>query len=469
MNTCAVVELEEAALSITVAELRGRRIQVVRNVHVPIPDLEPSTLISILSSLRSDVLRGVGAVQVILGDRRMHHFRCEVPSMPVADLEQFVRREAMRLTGLPSVDDVLLAVNRLRRTAGGALRIAATALPRAVWETLQKSFVEAGVAVTGLCSLENCLALLAPTAAPTAVVECGVGRTRFLLCEDRVVAQVRRFIVGSSAGGNSEAVGAQLSLELPRTLDWLRESGNGVPTAMLLGPRAAAGIRAIGMDLDGLPPVVTREHGLPVNAGEAEPTIACTTLLRAIANGAAPASLLAPLRLELPITGARVSLLAAAVAVAGFAGWSASEDLGRWRAAQERVAELQVTAAEIDRTVRSLQQADVAATGAAAVQDGYLRQVLGNRRPVSLLLADLARHAGNVRLDAVDCASGDKVNLSGFVTAVSRRDALEEVARFLRAVRELPYLLPLTGEDIGELPGTLHGFRFQVGLSWRSS
>ena len=233
MNTCAIVELEEAALSITVAELRGRRVQVVRNVHVPIPDLEPSTLVSILSSLRSDVLRGIAAVQVILGDRRMHHFRCEVPAMPVADVEQFVRREAMRLTGLPSVDDVLIAVNRLRRTSNGALRIAATALPRAVWDTLHKSFVEAGVTVAGLCSLENCLALLAPTAAPTAVVECGVGRTRFLLCEDRVVCQVRRFIVGASAGGNSEAVGAQLSLELPRTL---RIHGPRPDGQVFLGP-----------------------------------------------------------------------------------------------------------------------------------------------------------------------------------------------------------------------------------------
>ncbi|MCB9886649.1 MAG: hypothetical protein H6838_14240 [Planctomycetes bacterium] len=469
MNTCAIVELEEAALSITVAALRGRRVQVVRNVHVPIPDLEPSTLVSILSSLRSDVLRGIAAVQVILGDRRMHHFRCEVPAMPVADVEQFVRREAMRLTGLPSVDDVLIAVNRLRRTSNGALRIAATALPRAVWDTLHKSFVEAGVTVAGLCSLENCLALLAPTAAPTAVVECGVGRTRFLLCEDRVVCQVRRFIVGASAGGNSEAVGAQLSLELPRTLEWLRESGNGVPTSMLLGPRAAAGIRAIGMDLDGLPPVVVREHGVPVKEGETEPTIACTTLLRAIATGGAPPSLLAPLRLELPITGRRVLLLAAAVAVAGFAGWSAMSDFGRWRVAEEHVAELSVTAAEVERTVRSLQQAEAAATGAAEVQDGRLRSALGNRRPVSLLLADLARHAGSVRLDAVDTTGDDKVTLSGFVTAASRRDALEEVARFLREVRELPYLVPSTGEDIGELPGMLHGFRFQVGFSWRSS
>lgn len=469
MNLCAIVELEEAALSITVAELRGRRVQVTRSVHVPLPDLEPSTVMTTLSSLRSDVLRGVPAVHLILGDRRMHHFRCQVPAMPVGDLEQFVRREAMRLVGLPAEGDVLLAVNQLRRLPDGKLRVAATALPKAVWDGLQKVFSEAGVAVASLCSLENALARIAPSAAQTAVVECGVGRARFVLSEDRTVVQVRRFIVGAGADQNSEAIGAQLSLELPRTLEWLRESGNGAPVAMLLGPRAAAGIAAVQMDLEGMPPVTVREQPLPVPEGERAPTLAIATLLTAIAEGAPLPSLLAPLRIELPITGRRVTLLAGAMVLSGLAAWSANTDFTRWRSAQRQVDELRRSAADVERTIHELQQAEEVALGSAHVQDEKLQRALGNRRPVSLLLADLARSVGKIRLDAIDCAADDKINLSGFVAAASRRDALEEVARFLREVRALPYLAPLTGEDIAEMPGLLHGFRFQIGFSWRSS
>lgn len=468
-STVGIVELEEGALSVTVAARRGRRHEATRSVHVPLPDLEPTTLVTILTSLSADLLRGVPEVHVVLGDRRMHHFRCEVPRLPPAELEELVRREAMRHTGLPNAADVLVAVSSMRTLPGRKLRIEATALPRAVWDGLRKVFAEAGVAVVSLRSLESCLALLAPTAAPTAVVECGVGRTRFVLCENRAVTQVRRFIVGSSASGSSEAIGAQLSIELPRTLEWLRESGNVAPASMLLGPRAAAGLRAIGMDTAGLPPIVERRDDVSAARGEGEPAVACSTLLDALSTGDVPGSLLDPVRIVLPMTGRRTVALAAATALAAAACWSAFDDARAWLRAWERHEQLRVGVAEIEAALREVQLAGEAASDATARMDAQLAHALGRRRPVSLLIHDLAKAARSVRLDAVDCAADDKVALSGFVTAASRREALEEVARFLREVRALPYLVAVSGEDIGEMPGLLHGFRFKVDLAWRSS
>lgn len=468
MTTTAIIELEEGALSITTATVHGRTVQATRSVHVPLPDLEHSTLVSILTSLSADMLRSVRDVHLVLGDRRMHHFRCDVPRMPAAALEDFVQREAMRMTGLPTVADVMVAVAGVHKGPNGTLRIAATALPRAVWDSLRRTFDESGVKVTSLRSLESCLALMAPSTASTAVVECGVGRTRFVLSENRTVCQVRRFIVGSSANGSSEAIGAQLTLELPRTLEWLRESGNTAPVCMLLGPRAAAGIRAIGMDMDGLPPVIERRDAL-ADAGQGESPIACSTLLAALANNSAPASLLEPLRLALPLTGRRVAALAVAAAIAAIGAWSFCGDLARWRLASTRIAQLVTTADEVRHSLQDAQAAGAVAFDSTSHEQARLQQALGRRRPVSLLIADLARACGKVHLDAVDSGGDDRVGVSGFVTAASRREALEEISRFLREVRALPYLLPTALEDIGELPGLLPGFRFQVGFTWRTS
>jgi|JRYL01.1.fsa_nt_gb hypothetical protein len=466
MNILAVVELEEGALTVTVAQRRGRRIVSSFTSYVPLTDQSPATLAGALSALRVDRLPEGAPVHVVLGDRRIQHHRCDVPNLPAAELQELVAREAMRLCSVGAPTEVLRGVGPVQRR-GGKLQFALAAMPKQVWEPVLRMLQAAKLTAVGAYSTEACLALAATGKQRTAVVETGCGRTRFVVCDGGDVVQVRRFMTGNGSA-DAEAAGMQLQLELPRTLDWLREAGLGEIAGMTLGPRAHAALQAVQADPTALPPTRGVDIDIPVDEGSARPSLATSALLNAICRGVAPGSMLSTQRVIVPVSVGRVLGMTGAIAVFGAAAWFGAQQHGAWRAAEAQLQEIARLQEEALASRLAGPDAEAAVDPAQQAHAEQLARALGRRRPYSLLLADLAGDAGEVRLDNFETGNDDRIRIGGYVGGASRREALDKLARFLRGVRALPYVRSGSGEEIVEWTGLPHGYRFTAELQWRN-
>ncbi|MCK5941634.1 MAG: hypothetical protein KAI24_06680, partial [Planctomycetes bacterium] len=236
MKTHAIIELEEGTLSVVVGARDGDRTRLLRSLRMPLPDLGGETLTNALRGVSADVLQGADGVHVVIGDRRSHHFLSTLPRPTAKDAVAFVTREALRLGNLPAAEDVLLATRLVRRLAGNKFLFGTSALARSVWTPLASAFEENGIEVLGLHTIEACMAMACDPAftEPVAVLECSSGRARYVLCVDQTPIQVRRFLIGAGGEQNEAALMTQLAMELPRTLDWLRETGQPLPKQLLV-------------------------------------------------------------------------------------------------------------------------------------------------------------------------------------------------------------------------------------------
>lgn len=468
MTTHAIMELEEGALNLVVGAREGQSIKVRRSLRLPLADLGRETLTGVLRNLGNDALLGATGIHVVLGERRVQHFTSTVPKMGAGDMVAFVTREALRLTGQQTAADVLLATRLLRRT-GDTFQLATTAVAKSVWEPIGDAFAACSLPVLGLYSMETCLALGAESRAvgPVAVLECNGSRARFLLCDGQSPVQVRRFLL-SSGENQAAALTTQLAMELPRTFDWLRETGQPVPTSLVLGLRTLLEDGAVAM-LKGeeLQSVIVAKSPLDTVAGQPTPTLGVALLLRQLVLGDAPSSLLAPPRLLLPMGGSRLVGLAA-VAVVGFAAaWSAAIDGTAMLAARDELAQAR---AETD----TLSAAVAAKLGqlVPAIDEGgtaRLQEALAMRRPISRLLGDVSNAVeGGIVLDEIRFASADRIVVCGLASGGTRQSALAALAVFGKRLRELPYLRADGQDEITESPGQGSRFRFRLGMAWRN-
>lgn len=480
MRPHAIIEIEEGALTLTFGVRIGGRVHVTRCLRTPLADLGRDSLAEALRPLANDHLQDSDGVHVILGERRVQHFVSALPKLPATEVADFAVREALRVTSMPGAGEVLVAPRLVRRAKGGKLVIGVTALPRNVWEPLREAFKQCNLRVSSLHSTEACLAAGAFAALRSlrlvkseataiersAVVECGAGRARFVLCDGKSAVQVRRFMVGA-AEANGDALAAQLAMELPRTIDWLRETGHQLPGVLVLGHRVALGDEA-AEGLRGDLARVVRAPSIEVT-GDATPSLASTTLLQQLADRDGLPSLLDPPRVRLPVPGWRRLLLPAAAAAGGLFSLYAVHERRATYALRDQIAD---TMAERETIRQQLVAADVVIrapfeTGAQVQQ---LNAALGLRRPISRLLAEVSNAANDqVRLDGLQFASNERVVLTGVVRDVTRTGALAQLAEFADRVRALPYLEPYGQEDVGEVLGQPSQFRFRLGMAWRDS
>jgi hypothetical protein len=470
MQSHAIVELEDGALTVTLGRAEGRGVRVTGCHRAPLPDLGREALTQVLRHVAGDHLRGVTGVHVVLGDRRMQHFVAELPRLAAPDVVAFAQREALRLTNMPNVGEVLANVRLLRRQPGRRQLVAGAALPRSVWEPLREAFHAAGIAVLGLQSTEACLAMGAPrdTEERCAVVECNAGRARFVLCDDRAPVQVRRFLVGSS-DGNPDALAAQLAMELPRTVDWLRETGHKVPTVLVLGLRLGLGADAHDLIRGDFTRVVPSPRAPAVVDGPEGPGLASAALLHELCHGDALPSLLEPLHFRLPPSPLRRLWPAALLALGGLGTVSAVRDLQALLVLRDELAD---AALQREQLRHELVAADVPVpTVVASPADArQLQFALGTRRPASRLVAEISNlGTEDVLLDSLQFASAEHVVIAGIVRGPSRTAALARLADFAGRVRTLAYLDDAGQEDVGEVPGLPNHFRFRFGLAWRNS
>lgn len=470
MTQHAIIELDEGSLAVTLGGRVGGSATVTHCHRVPLADFGRDTVTTALQPIVGDLLQDVDAVHVIVGDRRAQHFVSVVPRMPARDLDDFLLREALRLTSMPNAGEVMVASRLVRVQKGGKLVCGGAALPRSVWEPLRQAFAACNVEVASLQSTESCLALAAPPEdlERYAVIECSGGRARFVLCDGGSPLQVRRFMVGS-AESNPEALAAQLAMELPRTLEWLRETGYQVPGTLVLGNRISVDEGTLDLIRGDLARVV-----LPTFAGDGgrgfdAPSLSSTALLHDLCRGRAPMSLLGGSRVRLPASPLRFIWMAAALAVGGLSTWHGLREI-----ADNATIGTELAKASAEReSLRHQLVAIVGESGDPMVGDAAtqkLARALGRRRPVSRLLAEVSNAAStDVALDALQFASTERVVVSGVVRGTSRAAALALLATFAGRMYGLPYLASAGQEDVGEVPGLPNHFRFRLSMEWRDS
>ena len=480
MQTLAIIEIDEGALALTFGVRVGSRIHVTRCHRVALPDQNRDTLINVLRPLATEMLQNTPGVHVILGDRRAQHFVSVLPKMSPAEATDFMVREALRVTSMPAPAEVMVGVRLVRQFKGGRTVVGATALPRTVWEPLREAFRACNIQVLGLHSTEACLAAGAfatmrhagrvgkesTSNERCAVVEVGGGRARFVLCDGKSAAQVRRFMV-SNSDNNPEALVTQLAMELPRTIDWLRESGYQAPSVLVLGNRIGIGDESLEL-IRGELEQVMRAEAVEVT-GDVVPSLATTGLLQELAGEMPlpPLSTEPVLRMPPPKWW---PLVMPTIAAAG--GLCSLFALQQHRAALE----MQAQAAEAREEGASLRRRLVAADVEIRSPDesqAHAKQLaiaVGMRRPISRLVADVSNGVPNeIRLDGLQFATNERVVVTGLVRSSSRTAALAALESFSDQMRALLFLQSDAQEDVTEVPGQQNQFRFRLGMAWRQS
>jgi hypothetical protein len=470
MQTHAILELDEGTLTVTLGGRIAGATKVQHCHRLPLADSGRDAMAEVLQPIARDLLRDVDGVHVILGDRRMQHFVNALPRMPARELDEFVLREALRVTSMPNAGELLVTSRLVRQQKGGKLVVGGVALPRTVWEPVRLALRACNIEVLSLQSTESCLALAAPPEDQEryAVVECSGGRARFVLCDGKSPVQVRRFMVGN-AEQNPEALAAQLAMELPRTLEWLRETGHQVPSALVLGNRISVDESTLDVIRGDLARVVLPPFAADGGRGYEAPSLASTALLNSLCRGETPASLLAGSRLRLPASPWHRLWLAAAIAIGGLATWHGLQSLAAHEANGRLLAEVGQQRENLRHQLVAL-TGDTGDTQVQAADQHRLAQALGRRRPVSRLLAEVSNAATeDVAVDALQFASSERVVVAGVVRGATRAAALALLAQFAGRVRALPYLESTGQEDIGEVTGLPCHFRFRLGMAWRNS
>lgn len=467
MQVHAIVEIEEGTLHVVVGGRDGRQLRVLRSTRLPLPDLNRDALATALRGLGGDLLHGASGVHVVLGDRRAQHFVTTLPRLGSAAAMQFVVREAARLSGQSVGAELLVKARFLRRRRDGKLVVGATSLPRAAWAQLAEAFEASGLPVLGLHTMEECLARAAlGRDDAVAVVETNTGRARFVLCDGDCPTQVRRFLVGAGEG-NGHAMATQLAMELPRTFEWLRETGQAVPRTLVLGHRVGVDDESMVMlQNEDLAQVLRAPVRLVVDEGQVPPGLAASELLAALANGAPVTSLLGLQRLALPFgSGRLLGLLATAAAGIAASVFAVRQGMELWQLRQQ-VRGLAEQQAVLDADV---EPEPGAAPMGEVPTDARLQAVLVRRRPISLLLADISAIAEpELSVEDLRFGGNDRLLVAGVVQGKSRQQALAAIAAFSKRLDAIPYLATGGDEEIVEVPRLPNSFRFRLGMTWRN-
>lgn len=470
MQAHAIVEIEEGTLNLLVGAHEGGVTRVLHSLRMPLAELGREALVAALRTIGSDVFQGAEGVHVILGDRRSQHFVSTVPRMPSADVLAFVRREASRLSNLSAISDLLLATRVLEPLPGGRFLLGTTTAMRASWAPLAAAFEDCDLAVLGLHTMGSCLALASngTGGATSAVLDVNAGRARFVLCRQQSPVQVRRFLIGGGGGeSNAAAIATQLAMELPRTIDWLRDSGHPMPRVILLGPRLGLDDDALSM-LAGIEDTALLRATLAVECDEqqATPTLGSAALLDCVCQGRCPLpSLLDAPRVALPWSGRRMLMLAAAAAIGAIGSTAAVVDGGKWLELRRQLAQVEAENDELANTITAAQQVLLERSR----PDPRLTHALSMRRPVSRLFADVSNAADDrVHVEEFTFSSTEAMALVGKVEGVNRHDALGAIGQLTARLRRLPYVQIDGQEEIGEVQDRWNVLKFRLNLAWRN-
>lgn len=470
MRTHTIVKVEEGSLLVTAATSDGKRVDVQRSVRVPLTEVTRDSVLAALRGLDSSLMQGSKGVHVVLGDRRAQHFVATLPPLKEQEAIDFVVREGLRLTGMPAADQLLVSPRILRTLPRRRTVVSTVALAKNVWDPIGAAFEAAGIQVLGLYASETCLALAANGARDESVaaLEITAGRARFVLCDGDAPLRIRRFLVSGGAEQSPETLAAQLAMEVPRTVDWLRESGHPAPTRLVLGTRVELDDAGLEM-LRGVIPTIERNVAhFHVADGEVRPGLGMMSLFLRLGRGTPPASLLLRPALSMPWTLAHVASLAT-VAAAGFAfSFFATQEFQALQSMDAEIASMDEESLHAAAHIAELEQNPELPVAPEITE--RLQAALSMRRPVSRLVADVSNATTEaIKLDELRFASTERTVVSGVVDCKSRKEALDAFASFSDALRQFAYVEMAGQEEVGEVPGQPGRFRFKINLAWRNS
>ncbi len=466
-----IIELEEGALSLTLVTVSGKATRVESCFRMPFAELHPATLGSTLKALMTEV-PDFDSVHVVLGERRIQHFVKEVPRLGVDDLKAFATREALRLGGMSAGAKLLLRGRVLGKAGGGRLRLAVTAMEAALWEPLAAAIAENGLKVGSLWSVEECLgmALRGKDSARVGVVDFSAARARFAVCVDGAPAQVRRFMVPGAdvvEGDDTTMLTAQLAMEVPRTLEYLKETGGAQPDCLLLSHRIARADEDLQMFAEVGLPAARFVPAAELAPGQTMPGMATLGLVARLAAGRLGPSLLDGVTITIPASPVRlvVGLAAGLLGCVGVAG--AMDVQGERAAAEAALAQHAGERRQLEQELADIQNPAPVVEVQSPDQD-RIQEILARRRPNSLAVAGVANAAADkVLLDAIEFGFEDKLIITGSVAGETRLQAFMTLSEFTVALRELGYLASEGKEEVNEVEGSTGRLRFKFVFAWR--
>lgn len=472
MKMHAIIEIEEGSLNIVVGGREGGHTKVVRSLRVPLSDLTAATIETALRSVSGDVLQGATGVHVVIGDRRSQHFLSTLPKMPPRDAIAYVTREALRLGNLQSAEDILVSTRLVRVLPGNKMQLGSTAVPRSIWRPIEEALTNHGLQILGLHTIESCLAMTTDPdfSEPVAVLDCNGSRARYVVSVDQTPVQVRRFMIGGGAGGevNEASMMTQLAMELPRTIDWLRETGQALPRRTAVGTR-------VGISQASLEMLVGEETGelgfadckVQWAAELIAPGLGVAGLLERLASGRKMQSLLDVPKLSLPMGSRHLVSMAAAVCVTVLAGYSAVVDGTAWLETCDQAGQVESECQELEMQIEDVEMGSEPTVASGA--NPALDRALTMRRPVSRLISEVSNSAGDgIRLEEIRFASKSPIVISGQVEGASRQDALAAMGAFTQKVHAMDFVVARGQDEVSEVEGLANRFRFQLNLSWRN-
>ena len=441
--------------------------------RVAIGELKRPAVLAALRSLTVGVGVEVTALHVVFGERGMQHFIATAPPLAVDDLRQFVVRECRRLGSLPADVELMGHCWRLPSKRGKQLRIAAICVPRSAWQPIESAIRELGLQVVSLTSTEYAMAAAIPARLPvdSAALEISAGKARFVLCEGHAVVQSRRFVLppGVESGQDSSMVRVLLSMEVPRTLEYLAEVGCVRPEGLLVSHRVCDGDDETA-DLAHEIPVCERYvPPATIEGGVNTPGLATFGMLtRLRSSRAALHTLSSGISVRIPRSPLRVAGAVAAVVVS-LAGGGATI-LGNRAGDEARAARLVA-----EETLRRLgaelaeKRGSAGSLGVMSAERKRLLEILSTRRPYSLLISMLSNAApAAVSFESIEFGPADRVSVSGEVAAGDRLLGLERMGEFLDAIRAIPFVASDGREVIRGVEGDGAKIAFVVNLSWCS-
>lgn len=466
----SIIELEDGTLTLTIAEVARHQLTVTSCRRVALGNLHGDGPGAALRALQAEFQGAMARVHVLLGERRCQHFTLQLPRLASAQLRTLVVRESLRLAGLPEGTAMLARARVVKRSPHGRFVLGVTAVASDVWEPLARVFQGLGIEVLSLATVEDGLGQAIDFSLPprTAVVEFSSGRARFVCCEHGAPTQVRRFLVSGFESGDAidpAVLGAQLAMEVPRTLDYLKEQGQARPEALLLSRRT--GLCEDDLEVfteQGIRCVLARADWQLADGAD-QPGLASIGRLRALQRGVELTSLSAGVTVHLPMSRTRPLLLAAGLATGLFGIGLGTAQLGVVDGMRLELRQLRLESARLDRTAA----ASTVASGATSTAQ-LAQRVLAMRRPCSLLLAQICNAtAPACELQRIDFDGVTGVTVSGRVVETSRTRALAALRAFADGLGRIGCVANRGREEVGELDGDAARLRFSLALRWRQS
>ncbi len=463
-----IFEIDEGSLSLAVAEVRRKKIQVLLHRRVALPSMEGSALVFAMHDVLKDQDKDGAFVHVVLSDPNFLHFDLQLPRLEFTDLKTVMKREARRLGSVPDEDQVLLGARQLEKIGRGAWRHAVVALPENSLRPIKDALKREGLEIHSLTSVEEAAVRLLPRSLPDATLFLGhgAGRIRFVYLERGVITQRRHILapgLDDQGGGPENGFWIdQLSMEMGWNLDYLGDMGKARPESIVLSTdldlseEQVEKIRGELPLLEAAPPLFESPEGNLTQSTQG--------ILHGLVAGGAISIFGVrggPRRLDKKLVlWTSLSACLSLVLLAG-SGWVMQRGAEIQERIQEDRSRLQDLRSEREGIAEDLDAIE------AREERARLRAVLGSRRPLSLLLAEFCKNVPTgIHLAEMSVKPDGALYVRGRASGLDRLGSLDLVKAYRESLQKLEFLVEVR-ERVERFEGEEAWLDFLILARWR--